>query len=60
MLLKNAGYAPEEVQLLNDMGELRELLADNNNQDKRAVIIKKLREIDLQYNLRMERRKQKK
>ena len=59
MLLKNAGYAPEEVQLLNDMGELREQLAGNNNQDKRAVIIKKLREIDLQYNIRMERRNRK-
>jgi hypothetical protein len=60
MLLKNAGYAPEEVQLLNDMGELREQFASKNNQDKKAVIIKKLREIDLQYNIRMERRNRKK
>ena len=60
MLLKNAGYAPEEVQLLNDMEELREQLAGSNNQDKRAVITKKLREIDLTYNIKLERQNRKK
>ena len=60
MLLKNAGYAPEEVRLLNDMRGLREQLAGDSNQDRRAIIIKKLREIDLEYNIMMERRNRKK
>jgi hypothetical protein len=60
MLLKNAGFAPEEVQLLKDMGELREQLAGNNNQDEKAVITKKLRETELKYNMIMEMRNRKK
>lgn len=59
MLLKNAGYAPEEVQLLNDMRELRKQLDSDNNQDKRAAVLKKLRETDLQYHIMMERGKRK-
>jgi len=35
--MANLGYAPEEVQLLNDMGELREQLASDNNQDKKII-----------------------
>lgn len=60
MMLKNAGYAPEEVQLLKDMGELREQLAGNNSQDEKATIINKLRETELKYNIMMERRNRKK
>ncbi|SPF57018.1 conserved hypothetical protein [Candidatus Desulfosporosinus infrequens] len=41
------------------MGELREQLVGNINHDKRAVIIKKLRETDLRSNLVMERRNRK-
>ncbi|MZP31032.1 DUF1992 domain-containing protein [Heliobacterium undosum] len=60
MLLKNAGYAPEEVQLVNDMGKLREQLAGNNKQDEKAVIIKMLKENELKYNIMMEVRNRKK
>lgn len=60
MLLQNAGYAQEEVHMLKELGELREQLAGSNNQDKRAVISKKLREMDLKYNIVMERRSRKK
>lgn len=60
MLLQNAGYVPDEVHMLKEMGELGEQLAGSNNQDKRAVISKKLREMDLKYNIMMERRSRKK
>jgi len=60
MLLQNAGYAPEEVYMLKDMGELREQLAGSNNSDKRAVIRKKLREMDLKYSIMIERQKRRK
>ncbi|MCM1565751.1 MAG: DUF1992 domain-containing protein [Dehalobacter sp.] len=60
MLLKNAGYAPEEVHLLKDIGELREQLAGNNSQEEKAIIIKKLRETELKYNLLKELRTRRK
>jgi hypothetical protein len=55
-LLKNAGYVPEEGQLLKEIGELREQLASSNNPDEKAVISKKLSETELKYNLAMEQR----
>lgn len=56
MLLKNAGYAPEEVQLLKEIEELRVRLADSdrddsNRNDEKAATIKKLRETELKYHL---------
>lgn len=60
MLLKNAGYAPEEVQLLKEIEELRERLARSNNQDEKTVFGKKLREYELKYNLATELRNRKK
>ena len=60
MLLQNAGYAPEEVYMLKDIGELRAQLAGCNNPDQRAVIRKKLREMDLNYSMMMERQKRRK
>lgn len=55
-LLKNAGYVPEEVQLLKEIGELRKQLMSSNNQDEKAVISKKINETELKYNLLMELR----
>lgn len=57
MLLKNAGYAPEEVQLLKEIGELREQLATCVNQDEKKVISRKLQEVQVKFNLIMESRK---
>lgn len=55
-LLKNAGYVPEEVQLLKEVDELRSRLASSNSQNEKAVISKKLRDTELKYNLQMELR----
>jgi len=59
MLLRNAGFLPEEVQLLKEIGELRERLACCFSQDAKADINKQLEETKLKYNLIMELRKRK-
>jgi len=59
MLLRNNGFAPEEVQLLKDIDELRERLACCISQDAKVGISKKLEETKLKYNLIMELRKRK-
>ena len=60
MVLKNSGFAPEEVQLLKDMEELRQKAAECNNQEEKGAILKKLRETEMNYNLTVERRNKKK
>lgn len=57
MLLKNAGFLPEEAQLLKDIDELREQLACSPNQDAKVKIAKKLEETKIKYSLLMELRK---
>ncbi len=59
MVLINSGYAPEEVHLLKEIGELREQLAGSISQDDKTVMIKKLRETELKYNLLKEQRNRK-
>lgn len=56
MLLKNAGYAPEEVQMLKDLGELREQSAGCADPDEKAALTKKLREAEMKYNVALEMR----
>lgn len=60
MVLINSGYAPEEVHLLKEIGELRERLAGSDCEDDKTVIVKKLRETELKYNLMKEQRNRKK
>lgn len=59
-LLKNNGYVPEEVQLLKEIGELREQLSCCVREDEKLSISKKLEETKVKFNLAMERRKRKK
>ena len=59
MVLKNAGFAPEEVYLLKEIRELRERLARDDNQEEKPAILKKLREAELNYNIFVELRKRK-
>ncbi|WP_407314009.1 DUF1992 domain-containing protein [Desulfosporosinus sp. SB140] len=59
MLLKNAGFVPEEVQLLKDIDELRDQLACCCNPEEKIRIHKKLEETKLNYNLIMELKKRK-
>lgn len=46
--------------MLKEIGELRERLAGNNSKDDKTVIIKKLRETELKYNLLKEPRNRRK
>jgi hypothetical protein len=59
MLLRNAGFIPEEVQLLKEIDELSDQLANSCNQDKKISISKKLEETKLKFNLIMELKKRK-
>ncbi len=54
-LLKNAGYVPEEVQLLNQISELKEKLKNEKNGNDRKTLQKQLIDVQLKYDLRMER-----
>jgi hypothetical protein len=56
MLLKNAGYVPEEAQLLKEIEELRKKLPSTNNPDEKAVLSKRISEVELKYNLQIELR----
>lgn len=60
MLLKNAGFVPEEVQLLKDIAELREKLVSCLNQDEKENISNKLEETKLKYSLILELKKRQK
>jgi len=56
-LLKNAGYVPEEVQLLNQIEELKTKLKQAKDQNQIQELRKLLRDTQLNYDLRMERLK---
>ena len=56
-LLKNAGYVPEEVQLLNLMEELKNKMKQEKDQSQIQELQKQLRDAQLNYDLRMERLK---
>jgi Domain of unknown function (DUF1992) len=54
-LLKNAGYIPDEVQLLNQISEIKRKISEEKNEPKLKVLRKQLRDVQLKYDLRMER-----
>jgi hypothetical protein len=54
-LLKNAGYIPEEVELLNTITELKTKIKETVNEVEKKELSKKLLETQLKYDLRMER-----
>jgi hypothetical protein len=54
-IMKNAGYIPEEVDLLNQISELKEQLKKTTDNNKRKDLKKKIIDVQLKYDLRMER-----
>jgi hypothetical protein len=54
-LLKNAGYIPDEVQLLNQISEIKRKIPEEKNESKLKELRKQLRDVQLKYDLRMER-----
>ena len=55
-VLKNAGYLPEEVQLMKDIAALRERLAAAQSDAEREKLKKELDEKVLSFNVAMEQR----
>jgi hypothetical protein len=56
-VLKNADYVPEEVQLLREIGEMQEKLAQTSKETQRKMMLKEIESRRLKYNLLMERRR---
>ena len=59
-LLKNSGFIPEEVQLLKNIGELREQLANCTDDYEKLSIQRKLEETKLRFSMISELKKRKK
>jgi len=55
-VLKNAGYLPEEAQLMKDIAALKERLAVASSETERAKLKKALDEKLLSFNVVMEQR----
>ncbi|TCP28975.1 uncharacterized protein DUF1992 [Scopulibacillus darangshiensis] len=56
-ILKNSGYVPEEVKLNKEMMSLEGLIADCEDDEKKAVLQEELSEKLLKYNELMEKTK---
>jgi len=54
-LLKNSGYIPDEVQLLNQISEIKRKIPEEKNESQLKELRKQLRDVQLKYDLRMER-----
>ena len=54
-LLKNAGFVPEEVQLLNLISELKEKIRKTKDKNDLMTMKKQLRDTQLKYDLLMDR-----
>jgi hypothetical protein len=59
ILLRNAGYIPDEVNLLKEIGELRDQLAACPNHNEKKSIRKKLEYTKLKFNLLIDLRRKK-
>ncbi len=56
-MLRNAGYAPEEIQLLRDIAELKQKLAAAEDDASRRAISKTMDDKMLAYNILLDRRR---
>jgi len=56
-VLKNAGMAPREVDLLKEIARLRELLIRVVDQKKKQNIQKQIQEKQIEFSLMLERQK---
>lgn len=56
-LLKNAGFQSREVELLNEIAELRQILAAVTEEKRKRELEKQIREKQLEFSLLIERQK---
>lgn len=57
-VLKNAGFKSREVDLLNEIAELRQILLAVTDEKKQQELEKQIREKQVEFSLRMEKQKQ--
>jgi hypothetical protein len=56
-MLKNAGFIPEQMELLKEVDSLKAALDKNPGEDEKKLIKKKIDERRLRFNLLVERHK---
>lgn len=56
-VLKNAGFQSREVELLNEIAELRQILAAVTEEKRKQELEKQIREKQVEFSLLMERQK---
>jgi hypothetical protein len=56
-VLKNAGFLSREGELLNEIAELRQILAAVTEEKKKQELEKQIREKQVEFSLLMERQK---
>ncbi len=56
-MLKNAGMAPREVDLLKEIAGLRQILTKVVDEKKKAEVQKQIQEKQIEFNLMLERQK---
>jgi len=56
-VLKNAGFSSPEVELLNEIAQLKQSLATIRDEKKRQQIKKNIQEKQIEFRLRVERAK---
>ena len=54
-ILKSAGYSPREVYTKREISELKAILENETDQEKKARLVKKLNALDITNALQMER-----
>ena len=57
VMLKNAGMAPREVDLLKEIAGLRQILTKVVDEKKKAELQKQIQEKQIEFNLMLERQK---
>ena len=56
-VLKNAGVTPPEVQLLQEIAQLRQIHTALTDEQKKAEIQKEIQKKQIEFNMMMERQK---
>lgn len=54
-ILKSSGYTPPEVNMKNEIGELKKLIKETTDPDEKMRLMNKLNAAMVGYSLRMER-----
>jgi hypothetical protein len=54
-ILKNAGYSPQEVHTKKELAELRAMLENETDEDKKTRLIQKLKALSITDAVRMEK-----